>query len=146
MASNYMNNFGLATITASSVSITAEGYAGSRIILNRAAGITVTLPAATGTGNRYEFIMLVDASGNHIIKVANSTDVMMGWAALGNDSAGSSNFYTADSSDTITLGGTVNGGKKGARVTLDDVASGFWAVMVESEASGTEETPFSATV
>lgn len=146
MASNYMNNFGLVTVTSSTVTITAEGYAGSRIVLNRAAGCTVTLPAATGTGNRYEFFLLADASGSQIVKVANATDVMMGFAALGNDSAGSSNFYTADTTDTITLDGSTKGGYKGARIVVDDIASGFWAVKVESEASGTEATPFSATV
>lgn len=146
MPSNYFDNYGIVTVTAATVSITDDGYVGSRIVMNRAAGITATLPAATGSGNRYEFIGLADASGSQIIKVANATDVMMGWAALGNDAAGSSNFYTADTSDTITLNGTTTGGYKGWRVVVDDVAAGFWAVTVESEASGVEATPFSATV
>jgi len=146
MPSQYFDTYGIVTVTASTVTITADGYVGQRIIMNRAAGITATLPAATGSGNRYEFIGLADASGSQIIKVANATDVMMGWAALGNDTAASSNFYTADTSDTITLNGTTTGGYKGWRVVCDDIASGFWAVTVASEASGTEATPFSATV
>lgn len=146
MPSPYFNNYGIVTVTASTVSITDDGYVGQRIVMNRAAGITATLPAATGSGNRYEFIGLADASGSQIVKVANATDVMMGWAALGNDAAGSSNFYTANTSDTITLNGTTTGGYKGWRIVVDDVAAGFWAVTVESEASGTEETPFSASV
>lgn len=145
MPSPYLNN-GVTTVTSATVTITAGGYAGQRIVMNRAAGITATLPAATGTGNRYEFIGLVDASGSQIIQVANATDVMMGWAALGNDAAGSSNFYTADTSDTITLDGSTKGGYKGWRVVCDDIASGYWAVTVASEASGTEATPFSAAV
>ena len=145
MPSPYLNN-GVTTVTSATVTITAGGYAGQRIVMNRAAGITATLPAATGTGNRYEFIGLVDASGSQIIQVANATDVMMGWAALGNDTAGSSNFYTADTSDTITLDGSTKGGYKGWRVVCDDIASGYWAVTVASEASGTEATPFSAAV
>ena len=146
MPSPYFNNYGIVTVTASTVSITDDGYVGQRIVMNRAAGITATLPAATGSGNRYEFIGLADASGSQIVKVANATDVMMGWAALGNDAAGSSNFYTADTSETITLNGTTTGGYKGWRIVVDDVAAGFWAVTVESEASGTEATPFSASV
>ena len=146
MPSNYMDNYGIVTVTAATVTITADGYVGSRVIFNRAAGVVATLPAATGTGNKYEFIGLVDASGSQIVKVANATDVMMGWSALGNDAAGSSNFYTADSSDTITLNGTTTGGFKGWRVVCDDIAAGFWAVTVASEANGTEATPFSATV
>jgi hypothetical protein len=113
--------------------------------MNRAAGITATLPAATGSGNRYEFIGAVDASGDQIIQVTGD-DTMAGVAYLGNDSAGASCFYTADTSDTITLDGSTTGGLKGWRVVCDDIAADTWAVTVMSEASGTEATPFSAAV
>lgn len=146
MASPYQNTYGAVTVTSATVTITADGYAGNRIILNRAAGITATLPAATGTGITYEFFLLVDATGSHVIQVANSTDVMMGVAWLGNDSAGTSTFYTADTSDTITMDGSTKGGLKGAVIRLTDIASGKWAVHLYSEASGIEATPFSAAV
>ena len=71
---------------------------------------------------------------------------MAGVAYLGNDSAGASCFYTAATSDTITLDGSTKGGLKGWRVTCTDMAADTWAVMVMSEASGTEATPFSAAV
>ncbi len=146
MPSQYFENYGLVTVTSATVSITDEAHVGQRIVMNRAAGITATLPEATGSGNRYEFIGAVDASGSQIIKVADNTDVMMGVAYLGNDTAGASCFYTADTSDTITLDGSTKGGLKGWRVVLDDIAANTWAVTVMSEASGTEATPFSATV
>jgi hypothetical protein len=146
MPSQYFENYGIVTVTSATISITDEAHVGQRIVMNRAAGITATLPEATGSGNRYEFIGLADASGSQIIKVADNTDVMMGVAYLGNDSAGASCFYTADTSDTITLDGSTRGGLKGWRVVLDDIAANTWAVMVMSEASGTEATPFSATV
>jgi len=73
-------------------------------------------------------------------------DVMAGVAFLGNDSAGASCFYTAADSDTITLDGTTTGGIKGYRVECRDIAADTWAVMVFSEASGSEATPFSAAV
>lgn len=128
------------------MTVTRDAHAGVPIVLNRAAGVTATLPAATGSGARYEFILAADASGNQIVQVANSSDTMMGVAYLGNDSAGASCFYTADSSDTITLNGSTKGGLKGARVIADDIAANVWAVLVYSEASGTEATPFSAAV
>ena len=146
MPSQYFENYGIVTVTSATISITDEAHVGQRIVMNRAAGITATLPEATGSGNRYEFIGLADASGSQIIKVADNTDVMMGIAYLGNDSAGASCFYTADTSDTITLDGSTRGGLKGWRVVLDDIAANTWAVIVMSEASGTEATPFSATV
>lgn len=146
MASPYVSTFGIATVTTATVTITDDGFAGQRVILNRAAGVTATLPDATGSGARYEFILAADATGDHVIQVANAGDTMMGVAYLGNDSAGASCFYTADTSDTITLDGTTTGGLKGARVLVDDIAADTFAVMVFSEASGTEATPFSAAV
>lgn len=145
MPSPYVNNYGIVTVTTATVAITADAYAGQRVVFNRAAGVTATLPAATGSGNRYEFIGLVDASGDQIIQVTGD-DTMMGVAYLGNDSAGASCFYTADTSDTITLDGSTKGGLKGWRVVCDDIAADKWAVVVYSEASGTEATPFSAAV
>lgn len=143
---SYKQNLGVVTVTASTVTVTRDAHAGVPIVLNRAAGVTATLPAATGSGARYEFILAADASGNQVVQVANSSDTMMGVAYLGNDSAGASCFYTADSSDTITLNGSTKGGLKGARVIADDIAANVWAVLVYSEASGTEATPFSAAV
>lgn len=145
MPSPYISNFGTVSITTATAAITDDAYAGQRTLLNRAAGITATLDPATGSGARYEFILMADASGDQVIQVT-GTDTMMGVAFLGNDSAGASCFYTADTTDTITLNGTTTGGLKGARVLVDDVASGIYAVMVYSEASGTEATPFSAAV
>lgn len=145
MPSPYLSAFGTVPITTATVDITDDAYAGQRILLNRAAGITATLQPATGSGARYEFILMADATGDQIIQVTGN-DTMMGVAYLGNDSAGASCFYTADTTDTITLNGTTTGGLKGARVLVDDVAADTYAVMVYSEASGTEATPFSAAV
>lgn len=145
MPSPYFNNYGIVTVAAATVAITDEGYVGQRIVMNRAAGIVATLPPATGSGNRYEFIGAVDATGDQKIQVTGD-DTMAGVAYLGNDSAGASCFYTADTSDTITLDGSTKGGLKGWRVICDDIAADTWAVLVMSEASGTEATPFSAAV
>jgi len=143
---SYKQNLGAVTVTASTVTVTRDAHAGVPIVLNRAAGCAATLPAATGSGARFEFILAADASGDQVVKVANASDTMMGVAYLGNDSAGASCFYTGDTSDTITMDGTTKGGKKGARVVCDDIAANIWAVLVYSEASGTEATPFSAGV
>jgi len=145
MPSPYFSNYGIVTVADATVTITDDAHVGQRVVLNRAAGVTATLPAATGSGNRYEFIGAVDATGNQIIQVTGD-DTMAGVAYLGNDSAGASCFYTAATSDTITLDGSTKGGLKGWRVICDDIAADTWAVLVMSEASGTEATPFSAAV
>lgn len=146
MPSNYKRTYGVTTVTDATITVTAGGHLGSPIILNRAAGCTATLPAASGSGNEYEFIGAVDATGNQIIQVASSSDTMAGIAILGNDTAGASCFYTAATSDTVTLDGSTKGGYKGWRVVVTDIAANTWAVTVVSEASGTEATPFSAAV
>jgi hypothetical protein len=145
MPSPYFSNYGIVTVADATVTITDDAHVGQRVVFNRAAGVTATLPAATGSGNRYEFIGAVDATGNQIIQVTGD-DTMAGVAYLGNDSAGASCFYTAATSDTITLDGSTTGGLKGWRVICDDIAADTWAVLVMSEASGTEATPFSAAV
>ena len=145
MPSPYFENYGIVTVTDATVTITDDAHVGQRIILNRAAGCTATLPAATGSGNRFEFIGAVDATGNQVIQVTGD-DTMAGVAYLGNDTAGASCFYTGATSDTITLDGSTTGGLKGWRVICDDIAADTWAVLVMSEASGTEATPFSAAV
>ena len=115
MPSPYFDNYGVVTTTATSLDITDDAHVGQRVVLNRAAGTTATLPPATGSGNRYEIIGLVDTSGGSQVIRVTGDDIMMGVAYLGNDSAGASVFYTADTSDTITLNGTTTGGLKGWR-------------------------------
>lgn len=144
MPSNYERTYGLTTVTTATIAVNDDAHVGFPLVMNRAAGITATLPEATGSGNKYEFIGAVDATGDQIITVTGD-DTMAGVAFLGNDSAGASCFYTAADTDTITLSGTTTGGLKGWRVECRDIAADTWAVMVFSEASGTEATPFSAT-
>lgn len=147
MPSNYFETYGAITLTASAT-LTDEGYLGRRIILHAAAGLTATLPAATGSGNRYEFLVRTTISSNsYIIRVANSSDTMVGVATLFQDAGDTVvGFAASGTHDTITLDGTTRGGIAGARVVVDDIAANLWAVQVISDASGTEATPFSATV
>lgn len=145
MPSPYVSNYGITTVTASTT-LTAAAHAGQTIVVNAAAGATITLPDATGSGNRYDITTIADQTGDLVIAVPDADNTMQGVAYLGNDAAGASCFYTADTSDTVTLNGTTTGGLKGARVELVDVAANTWNVMVYSEASGTEATPFSAAV
>lgn len=144
MPSPYVSNYGITTITGATVSLTQAAHAGQSVVINKADGCTVTMPDATGSGNRYEVTLLVDMTSDLVIQCPDGDNTFMGVAYLGNDSAGASCFYTGDTSDTITLDGSTTGGLKGARVTMVDIAADKWSVMVQSEASGTEATPFSA--
>lgn len=141
-------------VTSSTVTL-GPTHVGRTVYLNRAAGIAVTLPAATGTGAKYRLVVGATFTGAASIAVASGTDYMVGTATLfadGGDTvvgfATANTGTVATESDTISMFGTgnANGGIKGATYELEDVASAVWAVRVVSDAGGTEASPFSAAV
>jgi len=116
------------------------------VVCNAAAGMTVTLPASAGTGDKYKlFVGTTVTSNSFIAQVANSTDVIAGAIHLTTDIAGTS-MPTSATSDTITMNGSTTGGIKGSWLILEDVATGYWALSGALLCSGTEATPFSASV
>lgn len=137
----------LVSVTAD-VTLTSANHAGRTMNLNVASGATVTLPAASGTGNVYRFfVQTTVTSNNYVIQVASADDTMSGIAVVANDSDNTASiFETAADSDTITLDGTTTGGILGGQVELQDVASGKFRVLINQAATGTEATPFSAAV
>lgn len=145
MASEYKPNFGPLALTASAT-LNADAYAGKTIVINAAAGLTVTLPTSTGSGACYKVVVgTTVTSNNAIVKVGNSTDIMAGTLDVSSDIAGVT-CPTAATSDTITMNGTTTGGVIGSTVILEDVKAGVWAVSGGLVSSGIEATPFSATV
>jgi hypothetical protein len=145
MPSEYKPNFGVVAVTASTT-LRADAHGGVPVIVNAAAGLTLTLPAATGSGVCFEVIVGTTVTSNSIIiRVANSSDVMMGVLAVSTDAAGVT-IPTASTSDTITMNGSTTGGVLGSRVVLVDAAANKWAVSGGLVSTGAEATPFSATV
>jgi hypothetical protein len=138
-----------ASVTSATLVITAsnglaDAYNGEVIPLNRAAGVTVTLPAATGSQAVYTFLVGTTFTSNGVIQVANSTDTMNGIANVGGGTG--SVFSTLPASDTITMNGSTTGGLAGSLITLRDVATGDWIVTANLIGSGSPATPFSAAV
>jgi len=136
------------SITGATLTCTKEVHAGRTTVISAVAGCAVTLPAATGTGSVYRFIIGSTITSNSTtIKVANATDVMSGRAYVVSDNtAAVLGFATAAASDTITLNGTTLGGLAGDHIEIIDAITGTFAVRVFTAATGTEATPFSATV
>jgi len=138
------------TITATDA-ITATEHANRKCYLGEVGGdaaVTLTLPAATGTGNEYRFIVSVVNTSNYVIQVANANDTIDGSVILHQDSANTVvSFNTVAASDTITLNGTTKGGVSiGDELTLIDSLANQYTVKGVLTASGTEATPFSAAV
>ena len=136
------------SITGATLTCTKEVHAGRTTVISAVAGCAVTLPAATGTGSVYRFVIGSTITSNSTtIKVANTTDVMTGRAFVVSDNtAAVLGFATAAASDTITLNGTTLGGLVGDHIEIIDAITGTFAVRVFTAATGTEATPFSATV
>lgn len=108
-----------------------------------------TLPAATGGGARYMFVVGAVNTSNHVIKVT-TNDVMYGniiTNSTGDTPDLAQPWPTAVDSDTITLNGTTTGGAAvGDWVECIDIAADKWLVRGVTTSSGSEATPFSATV
>jgi len=137
----------LVALTGATATVTAAAHSGRTVLLDRAAGQALTLPAATGSGNKYMFFVKTTITSNSTTIKVVGNDTMAGLAIVANDGGDTASiFETAADSDTITFDGSTTGGIRGATVELQDVAADLWFVRVVGAATGTEATPFSATV
>jgi hypothetical protein len=134
------------------LTVTADLHAGKVIAFGKTDGTEVTLPAATGTGNIYRFVIAVTATSSaNSIKVANATDVMDGSLCIqqDTDSDGSVKVWRADAGDdTMSFAGAATtGGIVGGYIQCIDYKAGFWSCQAFTQSGGgSEATPFSAGV
>lgn len=138
-----------ASVTSATLVITAanglaDAYNGGLIPLNRAGGMTVTLPASTGSQAVYRFVVGTTFTSSGIIQVANASDTFNGTASVGGTTA--SVFGTLPASDTLTMNGSTTGGLAGSYIECYDAAAGDWIVTANLVGSGSPATPFSAAV
>ena len=149
----------------SSTSLTVATHAG-RIVHNDAAGaVTYTLPAVNATadsgisgpgpsldnlsnvGATFTIINSITKTGDLVVQVANSTDVMSGGAFYIDDTSDNVvGFETVAASDTITLNGTTTGGVTYAKIVCTVLGTGLWSVSVHTGCTLTPATCFSAAV
>ena len=149
----------------SSTSLTVATHAG-RIVHNDAAGaVTYTLPAVNATadsgisgpgpdlnnlnnvGATFTILNSITKTGDLVVQVANSTDVMSGGAFFIDDSSDNVvGFETVAASDTITLNGTTTGGVTYAKIVCTVLGTGLWSVSVHTGCTGSFATCFSAAV
>lgn len=136
--------------TASTLAVTEADHSGKTIVLDRAAGIAVTLPAAAA-GLKFRFIVKTTFTSAATIKSATGADIMIGYALMGNDSDNTVVSWQAvagSTIDTIDLLGTSNstGGLAGQEIEIEGLAANLWFVKIVGDAAGTEATPFANTV
>tara|TARA_A100001011_G_scaffold200565_1_gene208881 strand:- start:8533 stop:10473 length:1941 start_codon:yes stop_codon:yes gene_type:complete len=133
-------------------SVTITEHAGRTLLLGEVGGnalVTLTLPAATGSGATYKFIVSVANTSNYVIKVADASDTIDGiMLYLDEDGTAVTAFPTVAASDTITLNGGTTGGIIGDYLELVDIATDQYHVRgtMRVAAGANPATPFSATV
>jgi hypothetical protein len=127
------------------VSTTQSGYT---FLLNQAAGSTATLPASTGSGNKYNFLVTVaTTSAQEKILLTTVADVIVGTAILQNSGTAKIFVGNAGTYHSIQMpyaGTQPSGGFIGDTISCLDVAAGTWACQVVSQSgNATPVTPYS---
>jgi hypothetical protein len=133
------------SLTTATPTLSAAAHSGRIITLNRATGVAVTLPAATGSGATYHFIVGTTFSGGSFVATCTGDDTLKG-LALGLDGDGvPANAWAAGASDEIfTMDGSTQGGVVGDEVIFRDIKADIYAVQARLQQSGTEASPFSS--
>lgn len=133
---------------AAGASATVTSASPSTVLLNTAAGSVVTLPAATGSGKLFRFIVTTTTtSGAHKILAASSSDFMNGIAVGFTGSTAKVFASAAATNHSIQMpfaGTQPSGGFIGDWFEVIDVATNLWNVEAHYQAGTTPTTPFSA--
>jgi hypothetical protein len=132
--------------------LTQAEHADRTIILNAlvTGTCTITLPKATGTGDRYTIVNNVVLTQVVDIKGKASTDLMSGAAEMVHTTAVATSaeaFFTTATDYICRWRGTdgTTGGKRGDIFEAIDVGPLLWLVRVRSMTTGGVATPFAAT-
>lgn len=142
MPSPYLSNYGVVSFTGASLALTEAGHAGQTVVSNLAATQAITLPVATGSGNRYRIYVQTTKTGDLTI-TTNGSDDLVGMLQVSSDGSAPAPFLSDGTDTIITLNGGTTGGVKGSYVDLQDVAAATWLVSGELVGAGAEATPFS---
>ena len=131
--------------------ITETEHAGRTLLLGEVGGnalVTLTLPAASGTGNVYKFIVTVNNTSNYKIQVVGDDTIDGIMLYLDEDGTAITGYPTVAASDTITLNGGTTGGIIGDYLELIDIAADQWHVrgVMRVAAGANPATPFTAAV
>lgn len=123
---------------------------GRTVLFDTAAGTTLTLPAATGTGVRFRCLVSVLATTNsHVLACAGTDEFhghMMGIDVDSGDATLGFSAVAADNFDKITFNRSTSGiAGPGDYIEVEDVVSGVWQVNGAYHATDIIITPFSTT-
>jgi hypothetical protein len=119
----------LVTVGGTSLAVTQALHSGKIILLDHgAATSTVTLPAASGSGAVFRFIVAATNTNNHVITVTGNDVIKGSVVILDNDSTAETAYAASGTDDTLTLNSTTTGGQIGDWVEFVDFANDTYAV------------------
>lgn len=133
------------------LTVTKALHDGKTIVFDTAAGSVITLPAATGTGAKYRFVVSVLCTSNSHIVQCVGTDMMQGACGIVDTDTSDATIQFAalvgDTFDTVTMNRTTSGlGAPGDYIEIEDIITGVFSVRGVIRASGVVITPFSSAV
>ena len=132
-------------VTTATYPVTVADH-GKTLLLNRAAGITVTLPADTSfVGFTVDFIVRDNFSGTLTIQGAASGDLFFGAVTIVSTTAGKADTFgpNGSSNDTMVCNSNAKGRAKGGRVSFTLMGANEWLVEGRLHGVGaTMATPF----
>lgn len=134
-------------------SLTAASYTAAQVaafanelcLLNRAGGIDLAMPEATGSGDVYEFAVVAATADAYAFDAFTGFDDDIQGVIVGVDADAEFTWGAAAGDNAVTLGGTdqATGGSVGDYLKFVDIAAGVWLVTGTIHQGGTEATPFS---
>ncbi len=130
----------------SALTLTAA-HSGQTILLDTAGGSVVTLPAATGTGNKFNCYVSVSATSNAHKILAVGSDYIIGIAMGFTGSTAKVFASPAATNQSIQMpftGSQPSGGFLGDWFEFEDIGSALWSVKSMYQAGTTPTTPFSS--
>lgn len=137
-------NILLASVLGATAALT-QAQAGSTIVLDRAAGTVITLPApVVGTTFAFEVLTSVTSNAYKIITSGASIFMLGSLMNIDTDTSNAVAAWTADGSTIVSasMNGTTTGGLKGTSIMLKCISSTIWMVTGIDQGSGTVATPF----
>lgn len=135
---------GIVSLTAASTTLTVEAHAGRTMVFNKADGCAAVLPAATGSGALFRFIVGTVVSGGDAVIDAGTNGADLEGTVFGLDGTPpTANGWTAGAAnDEFHMDGTTQGGKVGDWIEVLDIAADRWAIRGCISQSGSDATPF----
>lgn len=116
----------------SALTVTEALHDGKTVLLDTAAGSTITLPAATGSGMKLRFVVSVKPTSNqHRLNVVGNDQFEGQINLLDMDGSAQASFAALDGADNdrIDMNGTTKGGQIGDWIELQDTLADKWTVI-----------------